>query len=503
MASAAPLSTIIALARAGALEHAWSQFQAGGHDARGGDPAALTVKGRLLKDRALRARGEERRQLFVQSAEAYRMSAALRPGTYPLINAATLSLLSGDRAAAAELARDVLERIEREPEEPETPYWRAATVAEAQLLLARRGEAKAALSAAVAAAPRAWEDHASTLRQFLLIEGELGGDSAWLDMLRPPRSAFWAPAPAPAPLEEAGLRRHVAEAVARERIGFVFATLNGPAQIAAAEAALEAGAELHLVVPGGNEAFAAAFVDAEGAGWRARYDALAGAAETLHMVRPIGPAPSPAMLGLAGTVAAGAARLNAERLMSDALALRPASGEAEAGAPSDVPADAQRPIALVSVNVGDSGDAAFDSRLARVREALGGMSAAAVPPHLAGDKAVVGFGSVEEAARLARRLLSLLRGRVPVRIAAHFGFVPLIVDPFLSDARPSESGARIIEAVGQAAPPDTACVTLDFAAALAAGSAEPSCAHWIGELHAFDGGTPIPLYALRPLDLDD
>ena len=137
MVSSVPLSTIIALARAGSLEHAWYQFAAAAYDRRDDDPAALNVKGRLLKDRALRARGEERRRLYLESAAAYRRSAELQPGTYPLINAATLSFLAGDRAEAAESAGEVLERIEREPDEPETPYWRGATIAEALLLLGR------------------------------------------------------------------------------------------------------------------------------------------------------------------------------------------------------------------------------------------------------------------------------------------------------------------------------------------------------------------------------
>src|SRR3982750_2399890 len=134
MAIAAPLSTIIALARAGALDHAWNQFSMAGYAVRDDDPAALTVKGRLLKDRALRASGDERRRFYLESAEAYRRAAALQPGTYPLINAATLSLLSGDVAQARDIAREVLDRIAREPEEPETPYWRAATEAEAWLI---------------------------------------------------------------------------------------------------------------------------------------------------------------------------------------------------------------------------------------------------------------------------------------------------------------------------------------------------------------------------------
>ena len=52
MIAAAPLSSIVALARAGALDHAWSLFRAAGHDERDDDPAVLTVMGRLLKDSA-------------------------------------------------------------------------------------------------------------------------------------------------------------------------------------------------------------------------------------------------------------------------------------------------------------------------------------------------------------------------------------------------------------------------------------------------------------------
>src|SRR5437868_1493347 len=191
MTTATPLSTIIALARAGALDHAWAQYCAAGYDRDDSDPAALTVRGRLLKDHALRADGEARRAFYLRSAEAYRQAAALQPATYPLINAATLSLLSGDRQRAEEIAQEVLARIAAEPDEPETPYYRAATEAEALLLLGRREDAQAALAAAVTVAPRAWEDHGSTLRQLVAIEAELGGDPVWLDLLRPPRSLSW------------------------------------------------------------------------------------------------------------------------------------------------------------------------------------------------------------------------------------------------------------------------------------------------------------------------
>lgn len=509
MNSAAPLSTIIALARAGSLEHAWYQFAAAGYDRRDDDPAALNVKGRLLKDRALRARGEERRLLYLESAAAYRRSAELQPGTYPLINAATLSLLSGDRDQAAEIAREVLERIEREPDEPETPYWRGATVAEALLLLGRFEDAQAALADAIAAAPRAWEDHASTLRQFILIHDELGADAAWLTILRPPLSlAYSGSAVTSVEPADSELRSKIGELVVGERVGFVFGSLSAGAEIIAAETAIEAGAELHVVLPGGTEAFARACVEAAGGQWRERFDAVVDASESVHMVRPIGRPPGREMLVLAERVAAGAARLNAERLMSSSLWL-PLSGEPgvselqmplQPGAqPPEQGAAAAPPLALLALSVGESEEPEFEPRLRALRDVLCGFERAVVEPHLAGDDILVGFKDADEAARAARAVHISLRGHMPLRIAGHYGFIPLVHDPFLDAVRPSESGARILRAIAEAAPPDTICVSLDFAAALATGSGGPSCAHWIGELHAFDGGTSIPLYALRPL----
>ncbi|HYD36647.1 MAG TPA: tetratricopeptide repeat-containing protein, partial [Allosphingosinicella sp.] len=152
-----------------------------GYDRMTDDPAALGVRGRLLKDRALERDGAERRRLYGEAAAAYRSAAALSGSTYPLINAASLSLLSGDETQARTLAGQILRQIEADPDEPETPYYRAATRAEALLLLDREAEARAAFAEAIALAPRAWEDHASTLRQFALILAALGRDSAWLD----------------------------------------------------------------------------------------------------------------------------------------------------------------------------------------------------------------------------------------------------------------------------------------------------------------------------------
>jgi hypothetical protein len=519
MVSATSLSTIIALARAGALDHAWGQFAAAGYDRNDQDPAALTVKGRLLKDYALRAEGEERRRYYLQSAEAYRASAALQPATYPLINAATLSLLSGDRGQAGEIAREVLERIAREPGEPETPYYRAATEAEALLLLGRLGEAGAALEAAVAAAPRAWEDHASTLRQFVVIHEAMGTDPAWLDLLRPPRSLHYAGHGAfGAGAEGGAFDEAVGELLGRERIGFGFGALAAGADILVAEALLARGAALHAVLPSDPASFAARFVDPYGAAWRRRFDAALEAAETVEHVRPLQAMPDDRMAALAEEIALGAAILNAERLMSEAVALRVgaaeespprlrthfvAAPEAALSADRNDAAPAPEPraklLALLAVSVGSGAEAAFEDRLEDVQGALASAGAAQIAPHLGGDCILIGYPGPIEAAAAARAIHARLRRQMPLRIAGHYGLINCVRDPFTGSLRPTESGTDIVLAIAGAIPPDTVCASHDFAAVLAASTDSPSEANWIGELDAFDGGSAIGLYALRPI----
>ena len=512
-----PLSTIVALARAGAIERAWHAFDAAGYDRREDDPAALTVKGRLLKDKALRSGGEERRRLYSLSAEAYRQAAALEAGTYPLINAAALSLLSGDRDQAAEIAREVMERIARAPEEPETPYWRAATQAEALLLLGRFNQAQEALAEALAAAPRAWEDHASTLRQFLLIHEALGEDARWLEMLRPPLSLHFSGRIGLTEEDAAEAAAAAAEIIARERIGFGYGALAAGSDIIVAEALLAAGAELHVVLPSDAESFARRSVDPYGADWRRRFDAALAAAASVYPVRPLGVPPGAATIEHTDDVAAGLARLNAERLLAGfgELAVgRPrstrrapeyvidVSGEAPtASGPSgdDGPAPL---LALLSINVGAAAEDGHAERLEEVRRALGDWPAA-IAPHLEGDDIILGHPILGEAVGVARQVQARLGGKMPLRIAAHYGFIPVVRDPFIGAPRPTRHGADIVRGVASATPPDTICVSLDFAAVLAAGGDDPGCASWIGELRALDGGPPIPLYALNPARSDD
>ncbi len=523
------LAFVVALARAGASMRAWSEFVAAGYD-RADDPACLSLRGRLLKDQAaLASMPERRRSLYEEAAASYAEAAAATGATYPLINAGALSLLGGDPKASAAHATRVLMRIDAEPDEPETPYWRSATRAEALLLLDRHDEARAAFAEAIALAPRAWEDHASTLRQFALILAAQGRDSVWLDAYRPPRSLHFGGHMSFDP--DVVRREHLDEKIAivleEENVGFGFGALAAGADIIIAEALLERCAELHAVLPGGAEAFAAVSVDPFGKAWRQRFDAVLARAETVRPVRPLGAAPDAAMIGLADEVAMGAALMNGRRLESSAVQLLVLDSTAEPGngasgrsreiwaaggwrqrvlsAPRETHQDTSKPAsdptaALAVLAIGFGANTLLPKALADLRDRVARLAEPALPPYLTEDRLMIAYPGPGDAAEAAVRLLKGADEKSALRIGGQYGPTATFRDPFSDTLRLDPAATAAAAGALASAPPGTACVTDDFAAALAAAGPRRPASEYIGELDAPDGGPPVGLYALKSYD---
>ena len=254
---AVTLPAIITAARAGSLDRAWALFEQAGYDERTDDPAALAVKGRLLKDRALRMPRGDRPAAFTEAARCYAAADALSPEPYTKVNVATLALLSGDPGKAADAARELLDWLERTRDIAETPYYLAATRAEAHLLCGNRDAATAAMAGAVALDPDGWADHASTIRQLALICAAQGRGSEWLDALRPPTSLHFAGHLGVAIDDREALGAKVGEVIAGERVGFGYGALAAGADLVIARALIDSGAELHVVLPTGVDVFVA------------------------------------------------------------------------------------------------------------------------------------------------------------------------------------------------------------------------------------------------------
>lgn len=318
------LLSIISHARAGALDRAWEMFEQSDLASETGDPRVLTVKGRLLKDRARRATGDIRREGFAQAANAYAAAAALDGSTYPLINAATLALLAGDKTLSRERAQEALQRIDANPDEPETPFYKHATKAEALLLLGREEEALAMLGEGVDLAPLAWEDHASTLRQFELILSQQGAPTQPLDAFRPPVAIHYAGHILIGEGDKAAhLRSEIDSWLAQQNVGFAFGALAAGADIVIAEAVLAAGGELHVVLPCSVDDFVSQSVEPFGADWKTRFEALLDRADTLRCVSasPGQGVLSSLSIALADSTAMGLAMMQARTLSTSAKQL--------------------------------------------------------------------------------------------------------------------------------------------------------------------------------------
>jgi tetratricopeptide (TPR) repeat protein len=521
------LAGIVALARAGAIDEAVRRFEAA--DVARDDPAASIVHGRLLKELGLRAAPEERRHLYREAAAAYQRSAELQPATYPLINAATLSLLSGDEAQARDLAQQVLRSIDEHPDEPETPYYRAATKAEALQLLGKDGEARTAFSEAIALAPRAWEDHAITLRQFRFILEVQGADLAWLDEHRPPRSLHFGGhmsfQPVAANRDE--LQSSIDAWLEDLNVGFGFGALAAGADIIIAEALVARGGELHAVLPGGVEGFAPASVDPMGAAWRRRFDALIERAETVRSVRPVGTRPNLATVGLADEIAMGAAVLNAARLESEAVQLLVLDGAVAPPSAAGGTIEAQRiwaagnrrqhlihaarevahslalatdicvpngaVLAVIAIAPPEAGTHfAIEPWLREVREVMAEAPVVPVASYWSEGLALAAYDNLPEAADLVWALTG--KGQ---RVGADYCAATIFTDPLSDQARLQAEGTTAAVAAANSTPSGSACVTEDFAHALAARVPDARAAQYVGELDAQGGRPSLGLYALR------
>ncbi len=407
MTSQADLLPILALARAGATARAWESFVEAGLADVISDPAVLTLKGRLFKDLARKAEAQARARLLVQSAKAYADAAALKPDSYALINAATMSLFAGQTGHMQMLANQVLALMQTGVGGGETAYWHAATRAEALLLMGDVEAATASLAEAIAYAPRAWEDHATTLRQFRQILSFQGQDCGWLSNYAPAASLYFSGMMGIA-ADDALARTKIHDAVAQCAAGFGFGALAAGADILIAEALIAQGAELHIILPAIPSVFKAVSVDPFGASWSDRFDALFETAASVQIISG-GPALSMAAVEIAAQVAKGRATDNAERMESVAAGLSVAAAD-------HLVADSFAHVVTLTPNMSATGQAALPAHkhLALIAIAANGNAEA-------DEHRVLAFADLSEAAAELARIRRDTPATLAITLGVDFG----------------------------------------------------------------------------------
>jgi hypothetical protein len=336
---------VLCLARAGAVDFARTEYVRLGLDRADDDPDAIALGARLLKDVALAARGPRRIAFAKASTRRYQALFQRFGGLYGAVNAATMTLVAGDRAGGRALAAAAL----RVPPPPgltgEAAYYEAASRAEARFLTGEMEAARATLVEALARAPRAFAAHASTLRQMEMLCRETSVDPGWLSTFRPPACAHFTGHILDASRESAltdgldsDLRTKVDRVVREHGIGFAYGGLAAGADIVFAEALLEAGAELHLVLPVNLESFVAVSVAPFGRDWVERFEHCFARATSVRYASQDPYAGDEQVFAYASQIAMGCAVLRAQTLSTEAVQVAVWDGHAAAG-PAGVAVD--------------------------------------------------------------------------------------------------------------------------------------------------------------------
>ena len=542
---------VLCLARSGSTEEATRRFESYRlFELEDADEDVGSLGARIAKDRAMAAAADQRPALAARAARRYLTVFEQTRGYYPAINAATLSLIAGDRPAAQRLAAAALESIEHADEEP---YYAAATHAEAGLLLGDTTAAARALRRAAASADGDYLALAATRRQLRLICRELRIDEAILAPLAGPAVAHYCghriTAPGRAGRFQAEHEPRVAAAIGAELdadpIGFAYGSLAAGADILWAEALLARGAELHVVLPFDRDEFIRSSVAPSAADWVERFDACLEAARNVSYATDDAYLDDDVLYRYGAELAMGLALLRARYLDAPVRQLAvwdggPAHGEA--GTSIDVATWKRAGLSTTAVAVGGgtapsparpSGVAdeshrvvrailfadvrgfskLSDEQLPRFTEHVLGALAAAIRPHAAaiehrntwGDAVFLVLAGVRDAAACALDLqaavssVDLPRHGLPehlaLRLGVHLGPVFPALDPVLGEVGFIGSHISRTARIEPVTPPGVVYVTEPFAAAVALDGGPFSC-DYVGHMPAAKDFGRLRMYRL-------
>ena len=516
-------------------------------------PPALRVelrslRGRLAKDRVHRARDPRAAAAFAREAlTEYADAYAIGRGPYPGINAASLSMLLGERDRARALVAQVLADVERRAS---GSVWDLATAGEAQLLLGRDDDAHASYARAVEAARGDAGTIASMRRQLRLLARVLPGAEALLPSLRAPDVVAFAGHMIDAPDRRAArfpaalipsVAAAIRERVARWHAPVVFGSAACGADLLVIEAALDAGAEVNVVMPFDRDDFVRTSVAPGGGDWVARFeramarahrvvdatdgrhlgdDALfahaARLVQGLALLRASQLETAPTMLcvldpaadaAVGGTLesferwrrAIGTPEVIDLRAMRAATSVAPTAGREPATPPRPDADGARRTIRTLLfadiVGYGRLSDAAVPEVQRRFWDTVAReLAAARTPPRFAntwGDGLYVVFDAPGDGAAFALRLAEAMGA---IRIALHTGPVYAGHDPVIG--RDNYFGAAVTQTarIEPVTPPGMVYATEAYAASLAAEGDDSYGLEYVGRLALAKGHGESRIY---------
>lgn len=314
---------VLALARAGALDFAMSEYDRFGMAAVRDNEDIMALSGRLSKDLYLRASGKTALKHAQDAACKYEAAFQNTLGYYSGINSATMALMAdmpAERVSARIEAIEALLPISRDVTSTDH-YFVEATRAECSLLRGERAKAVTAFHAAIDFDPLNYAAHATTLKQFIMISAKRGEGLDWLSDFKPPRPLHYAGhiRLQKTVAEQLALKISISDALQQEDVGFGFGALAAGGDILFAESLLEQGAELHVILPCDKEVFLRESVLPFGEDWGPRFEDCLAHASSLRILTEHTNWPDKYLNRLGGLSAMGHAILQGRSLIAAPL----------------------------------------------------------------------------------------------------------------------------------------------------------------------------------------
>lgn len=352
----------LALTSAGATTEAVKALRTAGFDGAPHDAVRPELRedidelrARLAMDEALGTSGPKQVEAARGAALRYERLFEGGQGTRNGLDAAVMWLLAGERLRARRTAKNVLDLSGAQNEASDAGLsWGA--IAEALLLLDDRNGVRQALEQASGEPDFDLRERADLRRRLLLVCELLPADPVLLLPVAPPIVLHYCghrigvPGQGRFPAEdEPDVAGEIAAYVAQKRIGFAYGSLADGADILCAEALLQRGVELNVVLPFAMEEFVRESVLPAGRCWVDRFHDCLGAATSVTYVTKGGYLGDDTLYALASAVAMGGALLRGHALTADVAQLAVWDGEATdepAGTAHDV--HAWRQLGLTS-----------------------------------------------------------------------------------------------------------------------------------------------------------